>query len=247
MRPLGATALVATALLVAAAVDPDYEKRFIAVRMRTTRQLREILNELEIEVPAGAEKEEIRTLVLEHDAIAKYEQLHPEKVRKPRAPPMDDGGMGGIDLAGQFFGMMDQNRDGKITMSEIRRQEQYVDGKQAPDPRRADEGLQFFKAMDADRDGEVTRAEATAHFRRMSSMMGGQFMHANNVDPKGVLDDEESENVEELHEVLENAQGAAGRAEKWARSARDSLKASQEWSGKQRKPAAAADGVKREL
>ena len=73
--------------------DPssDDDKRK-AVRMKTTRQLKEILGELSIG-HAGLDKEALRELAFREDAIAKYEELHPEKKRKPRA----SGGSGGFN------------------------------------------------------------------------------------------------------------------------------------------------------
>ena len=54
-----------------------------AVRMKTTRQLKEILTELEIKFPKDADKEDLKELALKHDAIARWEELHPEKKKMP--------------------------------------------------------------------------------------------------------------------------------------------------------------------
>ena len=70
--------LVATAGLGSADTDEDRQK---AVRMKTSRQLKEILSELGIEHD-GLGKDELRELALQEDAVTRWEELHPEKKRK---------------------------------------------------------------------------------------------------------------------------------------------------------------------
>ena len=80
------------AISCAANDDVDQLK---AVRMKTTRQLREIFKELDIDAPASLSKEELQALALKENAVSRWEELHPEKKRKPRGP-----GPGGFAFGG---------------------------------------------------------------------------------------------------------------------------------------------------
>ena len=64
-----------------------------AIRMKTTRQLKEIFEELEID-HKGLSKEELQTKAYKEDAIGRWETLHPEKKKKPRASRGGGGGGG---------------------------------------------------------------------------------------------------------------------------------------------------------
>ena len=55
-----------------------------AVRMKTTRQLKEILDDLHIKFPKDADKEKLRKIALKHGAITAHEKKHPEKKKAPR-------------------------------------------------------------------------------------------------------------------------------------------------------------------
>ena len=109
--------------------DPDVER---VVRMKTTRQLRSILKDLEIDIPAGkeADKETLRDLAIKHDAIARWEAFYPEKKKPPPAedptsrwaeehkhgyPPSVDA----ASLMSQLWPMLDKDEDGKITKQEL--------------------------------------------------------------------------------------------------------------------------------
>ena len=71
--------LLACALLVLAnADDADMKRR---IKLKTTRQLNEMLSEAGVEAPAGADKETLRDLVFENDALTKYEEKHPPTPR----------------------------------------------------------------------------------------------------------------------------------------------------------------------
>ena len=105
-----ALTLVVATLAAAAASAADAK----AVRMKTARQLKEILADLDIDVPAGADKEALRALATEHDAITKYEAKHPEKKKKKPAP--GTGGMPSGDAMGEMlFPMLDKDKDGKLS------------------------------------------------------------------------------------------------------------------------------------
>ena len=81
------------AVMVASCEASDEEAKAKAVRMKTTRQLRQIFDELGIDAPASLSKDEMRELALQEDAISRWEELHPEKKRRPRA-----AGGGGMDF-----------------------------------------------------------------------------------------------------------------------------------------------------
>ena len=67
-----------------------------SIRMKTTRQLKEIFDELEIS-HKGLSKEDLQTKAYKEDAVTRWETLHPEKKKKPRsASRSGGGGSGGI-------------------------------------------------------------------------------------------------------------------------------------------------------
>ena len=97
--------LLALALTVVSASD-EKEK---AIRLKTTRQLKEILKELKIKYPADADKDKLRSLALKHDAITKYEELHPETKRSKESRASRGGagdGMGGMGKGSTSMGGM---------------------------------------------------------------------------------------------------------------------------------------------
>ena len=71
----------------------DKESMKKAIRMKTTRQLKEIFEELEID-HKGLSKEELQAKAYKEDAIGRWETLHPEKKKKPRASRGGGGGGG---------------------------------------------------------------------------------------------------------------------------------------------------------
>ena len=64
--------LVLLALCQSSCADGDQAAKEKAIRLRTSRQLKEILTELKIAVPKDADKETLRKLALKHDAITRY-------------------------------------------------------------------------------------------------------------------------------------------------------------------------------
>lgn len=75
--------LVFLSFLGCGRAEEDEEVAKKAVRMKTSRQLKEILSELGIPHD-GLDKEELRELALAENAVPRYEEIHPEKKRKPR-------------------------------------------------------------------------------------------------------------------------------------------------------------------
>ena len=130
-----------------------------AIRLKTTRQLKEILTELKIKVPKDAGKEALRSLALKHDAITKYEELHPEKKKKQPEP-----GVGSM-----MFGMLDKDNDGKVTRTEFAALGAMGAAQgQKSSPEHED---QTFKLMDANGDGSVSAQELDVWFEAMQSGM----------------------------------------------------------------------------
>ena len=165
------------ALLLAAAALADDEAAAKAVRMRTTRQLKEILDDLNIKYPKNADKDALRELALEEDAIAKYEEKHPEKKKKKATGGMPGmpGGMPDMSNIGEMlFPMLDKDKDGKLSMAEYQTMASLMGGMgggaaggaETPDPAAA------FKQMDLNGDGELTKEEVSGFFKMVSSMMG---------------------------------------------------------------------------
>lgn len=132
-----------------------------AVRMKTTRQLKEILTELEIKFPKDADKEDLKELALKHDAIARWEELHPEKKKMPRGPAGHGGASAISGMADMLFQQMDADGDDRLS------KEEWLQGMMG-----SDEGESSFAQMDADMDGYVSRDEASAFFAMLQERMG---------------------------------------------------------------------------
>jgi hypothetical protein len=167
-----------------AAADAASEK---AVRMKTSRQLKEILTELKIKVlplwfdhspacgwprgrkfetrlqfPKDADKDDLREIAVKHDAVSKWEALHPEKKKQPRGPAVEKSTPD--SMAGMMFDMMDKDKDGKLTSEEMAA---LGGGAGSGD---LDES---FKQIDADGDGFASRDEVAAFFKMLSAMSPG--------------------------------------------------------------------------
>ena len=82
-RPVLLLLALAALLGTSSAAGPSTEEKKKAIRMKTTRQLKEISDKLEID-HKGLSKEELQTKAYKEDAIGRWETLHPEKKKKPR-------------------------------------------------------------------------------------------------------------------------------------------------------------------
>ena len=162
--PRLASALLLLLLLAATTASEDQAAKEKAVRMKTTRQLKEILAELKIKVPPSADKAKLQALALKHDAIAKWEELHPEKKKKKKASRGGPRGWeGGETMADRIFPMMDQDGDDRLSLDE------FLQGGGPAD----EGGDSHFVQMDSDGDGFVSRDEINAFFDNMQEQMGG--------------------------------------------------------------------------
>jgi len=155
-------AFLCAAVLVAAAVaaDADLERR---VRLKTTRQLKEGLQEIDVWVPTGADKDSLRALAMEH--WPKYEEKHPPKVRTSETNK-SAGEDGDVKPDWRpFWAMIDKNSDYEVT------REEFVALSQGND-----NGM--FDKMDFDHDGVIDYQEAEEFFEAMK----------NGIDPTGTVD-----------------------------------------------------------
>ena len=139
-----------------------------AVRMKTSRQLKEILTELKIKFPKDADKEELREIALEKGAIAKWEARYPaQKKRAPGGGPTTK--MDPDNMAEMLFPMLDKDGDGRLARAEM--------------PSTPGDKDESFAQMDADGDGYVTKPEANAFFKKLQAAqqagMGGAGGAAN--------------------------------------------------------------------
>ena len=132
---------------LAAAYDAEAER---AIRLKTTRQLKEMLKALKIPFKSSATKEELRELALEKDALAKYEKRFPEKAKsKTRKAKAKRAGPD----TGELMRMLDLDGDGVLTREEV-----------------VASGAFRMQGMDADMEGveemeEVTALHACARLR----------------------------------------------------------------------------------
>ena len=90
--------MLVLALAAVSAVHANDEAKRKAIRMKTSRQLKEIMKELDIAHPSSISKDDIRELAYTEDAVNRWEELHPEKKRRPK------GAGGGGDPFGSFGG-----------------------------------------------------------------------------------------------------------------------------------------------
>ena len=81
-------------LLTDARTAAEKETMQKAIRMKTSRQLKEIFDELGID-HKGLDKDALRKKAYKEDAVGRWEELHPDKKPKPRSAPGGGGGSGG--------------------------------------------------------------------------------------------------------------------------------------------------------
>ncbi|KAL1514981.1 hypothetical protein AB1Y20_004056 [Prymnesium parvum] len=93
---LAATTLLCTCLLAAARTAQEKEEMQKAIRMKTSSQLKRIFEELGIE-HKGLDKEGLRKKAYKENALARWEERHPEK----KSPPRRASGGGMPDYGGK--------------------------------------------------------------------------------------------------------------------------------------------------
>ena len=180
----GVTSMLRVTLLLIAVGDTqggntDQAAKEKAVRLKTVRQLKEILTELKVDTPATADKEMLRRLALENNAIERYEDLNPGRKRKAPPPPEKKqkapagGGAAGPDrsnMGPQFFQFLDKDRDGMISQAEYEGMGALMMGAATPGASRdtgkawGDHGDQAWNVLDEDKDGFASRAEVDKFF-----------------------------------------------------------------------------------
>ena len=105
-----------------------------AIRMKTTRQLKEIFDELGID-HKGLSKDDLQKKAYKEDAVTKWEELHPEKKRKPSSG--GGGGRGGMP----DFGAPPEGTDPKRWEDMMRQMKGDFSGETDPEKRRILEKL----------------------------------------------------------------------------------------------------------
>ena len=134
---LRAVLVIVLAVLHGAAGRTTEEKEAIqkGIRMRTSRQLKEIFDDLGIEYKKSAKVDELRKLAYKEDAVTKYEEKYPEKKRKtPKGSP------GGGGIPGMDFGGFDGGGDPKMEEM-LRQMKGDFSGEKDPERRRILEKL----------------------------------------------------------------------------------------------------------
>jgi len=95
-RPLLACVLAALVLCTDGRTTEEKEAKQKAIRMRTSRQLKEIFDDLSITYKKSDKVDELRKIAYKEDAVTRYEEKYPEKKRKtPKGVP--GGGIPGMD------------------------------------------------------------------------------------------------------------------------------------------------------
>ena len=69
--------------------DEDEGTRRKAIRMKSTRQLKEIMTELKIK-HTGLGKDELKELAFRENVVWRWEELHPEKKKPKRSPETEE-------------------------------------------------------------------------------------------------------------------------------------------------------------
>jgi len=184
-----ATLFVALALFgTSTAEGSSTEDKKKAIRMKSTPKLKEILTDLGIEHDASIEKEELRELVLQKDALTKWEKKHPGQKKAPskaRAASGGGGGGGGGAMGDMFFTMMDKDKDGQLSKEEVAGLGDMMAGMggaggagaaaglgEKPPAMSSEQADQFFTMMDGNGDGIASKAEVSAFMDQMMGMMG---------------------------------------------------------------------------
>lgn len=144
--------------MTAGRTTQEKEATHKAIRMKTSRQLKEIFDELGIS-HKGLDKEGLRKKAYKEDAIAKWEKLHPEKKPKPR--PAGGSAKGAFDDIPGF------NDDPKM-QEMLRQMRGDFSGEKDPERRRlleklAKKGMSFGGGSSMD----------TEQLRQMEKMMDG--------------------------------------------------------------------------
>ena len=157
-----------------------------AIRMKTTRQLKEMLTDLGIEFKKGASKDDLRALVWEHDALSRYEAAHPEKASKKKSSKKGRGSRGGGGRGGDpamdeqlrmMFEHIDTDQDGLLSAREVSQSGYFrVQGMEESE----ESDREMFRMLDQNGDGGASEEELAAFFvlmqQQQEAMAGGEYM-----------------------------------------------------------------------
>ena len=145
-------AAIFVALLVSSAATDDAEMSR-RIRLKSSKQLRALLDGVGVEARSDLSLEELRELALQHDVLDRG------------APPSRVGGGTSAEdiskLGDVLLSLLDGNGDGLLTRAEVvegwgRARESGVGAMSGTDP------AAFFKSMDSDSSEDVTREEPRA-------------------------------------------------------------------------------------
>ena len=161
--------VIAFALCVTLALAATAEEAK-AVRMKTTRQLREMMKEVGMKYDKDDSKEQLREHALEMKLMEKYEKKFPGKLKKkaPRGAAGPGGaGAGGMpspdQMAGNLFEKADTNKDGSLSPKEV----DVVFGAMAGG-QGTEAPADLFGQIDTNGDGSASKAEVLAYVTQMA-------------------------------------------------------------------------------
>ena len=150
---MGLLRAVALACLVAIArcdeSSPEAKRK--KIKMRSSKQLRQMLQEAEVDVPAGTTLQGLREIAYNHDVGVNGET--------PKSTPLADG----TEVSAALFRLLDQDADGVLERAEF--ESAWAGLKQ----KAAESGVgkvsdtaptDIFGTMDVDADGRVNQTEA---------------------------------------------------------------------------------------
>lgn len=138
--------------------DPSTAAKEKKLRMKTARQLKEMLAEFGTQIHDGASKEEVQQLAREQDIITKWEARHPKR----RAETPEELAAKATKLV---WPLMDSDGDGHVRRDEMDAMgagvAKNVDGMGRMPPG-------SFDIIDADASGGVTEEELLAYFTKVT-------------------------------------------------------------------------------
>ena len=150
-----------------------------ALRLKTLRQLKEVLTAANVPIPDDAEKSELVDLALKHDALAKWTAANPDKQKQRPGGPLNRKNQKVLYGPQHLFKDLDKDLDGYLNATEFSKAAMFMlrtDDNRTHKPffpatklleSFPDTPNAAFPVLDEDSDGVVTPEEARPLFQKM--------------------------------------------------------------------------------